>query len=135
LRLLRQLFNRRCTLARRYELTHLTGDSLLALDDVHRNADRARLVRDATLHRLADPPRRVSRELEALAPVELLGGADQADDSLLDQVEERQAVALVLLRDRDDEAQVRVDEQVLGLLVTALDRLRELDLLCRGQQR
>ena len=97
-------------------------DLLLALDDVHRDADRARLVRDAALHRLADPPRRVRRELEALAPVELLGGADQPDDPLLDQVEQRQAVALVLLRDRDDEPQVRVDEQVLRLLVAPLDR-------------
>src|SRR5205814_7627327 len=84
---------------------------------------------DAALHRLTDPPRRVRRELEALAVVELLGRADQPDDPLLDQVEQRQAVALVLLRDRHDEAEVRVDHQVLRLLVAALDLLRELDLL------
>jgi hypothetical protein len=44
-------------------------------------------------------------------------------------------VALVLLGDRHDETEVRVDHQVLRLLVPALDPLRELDLLLRRQQR
>ena len=44
----------------------------LALGDVDGDADRARLVRDAALHGLADPPRRIRGELEAAAPVELL---------------------------------------------------------------
>jgi hypothetical protein len=52
---------------------------LLALDDVHRDADRARVVRDRALHRLADPPGRVRRELVAAAPVELLDGAVEAE--------------------------------------------------------
>ena len=43
-------------------------------------------------------------------------------------------MALVLLRDRDHEPQVRVDEQVLRALVATLDRLRELHLLRRGEQ-
>src|SRR6266487_253483 len=47
-------------------------------------------------------------ELEPTAPVELLHGTDEADDPLLDQVEQRDAVALVLLRDRHDQAEVRV---------------------------
>src|SRR6185436_1095943 len=93
----------------RDELALRARDLLLALDDVNRDADRPRLVRDPALHRLPDPPRRVRRELEALAVVELLDGADEADDPLLDQVEERDVVAAVLLRDRDDQAEVRVD--------------------------
>ena len=44
-------------------------------------------------------------------------------------------MALVLLRDRDDQPEVRVDHPVLRLLVAALDALGELDLLLRGQQR
>ena len=83
----------------------------------------------------ADPEGRVGRELVALAPVELLGRADQAEDALLDQVEQGQVLALVLLRDRDDQAQVRVDHALLGLEVAALDRLRQLDLLVGAQQR
>src|SRR5207245_2440108 len=107
---------------------------LLALDDVNGNADRARLVGNPALNRLANPPRRVGRELVAAAPVELLDGPDQSDDSFLDQVEQRDPVALVLLHDRHDEPKVRVDHQILRALVSALDPLRELDLLLCGQQ-
>src|SRR5207248_4038676 len=83
--------------------------------------------------RLPDPPRRVGRELVAAAPVELLDGADQPERPLLDQIEERQALVAVVLRDRDDEAEVRLDHPLLLLLVAALDPLGELDLL-RGRQ-
>src|SRR5581483_7565514 len=40
--------------------------------DVHRDANRLRLIRDGALAGLADPPGRIGRELVALAPVELL---------------------------------------------------------------
>src|SRR5207249_1772188 len=72
---------------------------LLALDDVHRHTDRARVVRDGALHRLADPPGGVGRELEPAAPVELLDGAVEAERALLDEVEERHAEPAVALRD------------------------------------
>src|SRR4029079_8531526 len=64
---------------------------LLSLDDVHGHADRPRVVRDGALHRLADPPRGVRRELEAAPPVELLDRAVQAERALLDEIEERNA--------------------------------------------
>src|SRR5581483_10890610 len=97
-------------------------------------ADRPRVVGDGPLHRLADPPGRVRRELVAAAPVELLDGAVQAQRSLLDQVEERDAEPAVALRDRHDEAQVRLDHAALRPAVAALDRLRQDDLLVRGQK-
>ena len=56
--------------------------------EVDRDADRARLVGDGPGDGLADPPGGVGGELEALAPVELLDGADQAQVAFLDQVEE-----------------------------------------------
>ena len=99
------------------------------------HADRPRLVGERARDRLADPPGRVGRELVAAAPVELLDGADQAERPFLDQVEERQALVAVVLGDRDDEAQVRLDHPLLGLHVAALDLLGELDLLRGGQQR
>src|SRR5512133_17656 len=111
------------------------SDFLLAVGDVHRDPDGPRLVGHPALNGLADPPGRVRRELEAAAPVELLHRADQADDSLLDQVEQREPVALIPLRDRDDQAQVRVDHPLLGFGVAALDPLGELDLFLLGQQR
>src|SRR5207248_2493998 len=64
-------------------------DLALPLADVHRQADRAPAVGEAALDRLADPKGRVGRELVAPAPVELLAGADQAEDALLDEVEQR----------------------------------------------
>ncbi len=109
-------------------------DLVQLLDDVHRHPDRARLVGERAGDRLADPPGRVGRELEALAVVELLGRADEADRPLLDQVEERQPLVAVALRDRDDEAQVRLDHLLLRAMVAALDPLGELDLLRGGQQ-
>ena len=45
----------------------------------------------------------------------------QAEVALLDQVEQRQARRLVLLRDRHDEAQVRLHERALGVLTVARD--------------
>ena len=110
-------------------------DLVQLLDHVHRHPDRARLVGERAGDRLADPPRRVGRELEALAVVELLRRADEADRPLLDQVEEGQALVAVALRDRDDEAQVRLDHRLLRRVLAALDPLRELDLLRRGQER
>src|SRR5205823_7491879 len=103
-------------------------DLALALADVDRQADGPPAVGEPALDRLPDPERRVGRELVAAAPVELLAGADQPEDPLLDQVEQRQLVALVLLRDRDDEPEVGVDHLLLGLQVAALDALGELDL-------
>jgi hypothetical protein len=77
-------------------------------------ADGAAGVGDAAGDGLADPPRGVGGELEALAPVELLDGVHQAEVALLDEVEQRQARRLVLLGDRHHEAQVRLHEGALG---------------------
>jgi len=102
---------------------------------VDRDPDRARLIRERTRDRLADPPGGVGRELESPAVVELLRRADEADRALLDQVEERQPLVAVVLRDRDDEAEVRLDHPRLRAHVPALDLLGELDLLRSGEQR
>ncbi len=101
---------------------------------MHRHADRARLVGESARNRLADPPRRIRRELEASSVVELLRGADETDRPFLDEIEEGQALVSVLLRDRDDEPKIRFDHLLLRAVVTSLDPLREADLLRRGQQ-
>src|SRR5262249_6262561 len=111
------------------ELALGAADLVELLDDVDRDADRAGLVGERAGDRLADPPGRVGRELEALAVVELLRGADEAERALLDQVEEGEPLVAVVLRDRDDEAEVGLDHLLLGVEVTALDPLREVDLL------
>src|SRR5215210_568919 len=127
-RLLRDLLVRRRAAQPHRQVAVGARDLPLALADVHREPDRAALVREAALDCLADPEGRVRRELVALAPVELLRRADQAENALLDQVEERQLVALIALRERHHQAEVRVHHALLRLEVSALDPLGELDL-------
>src|SRR5664279_2851168 len=85
------------------------------LQHVDRYADRAGLVVDRAGDRLADPPLRIGGELEASLVVELLDGPDQANVALLQEVEETQPAADVLLGDRDDEAQVRRRQLLAGV--------------------
>jgi hypothetical protein len=92
------------------------------------------LIGQGARDRLADPPGRVGGELEALAIVELLGRTYQPERSLLNQVEEGQALVAVVLGDRDDEAEVGLDHLLLGVEVAALDPLGQVDLLLCGQQ-
>ncbi len=131
----RDLVDRRLPTELGAELALGAHDPVELLDDVHGHPDRPALVRDRARDRLPDPPRRVRRELEALAVVELLGGADETDRALLDEVEERQALVAVSLGDRDDEAKVRLHHGLLRGVLAALDALRQLDLLRRRQQR
>src|SRR5437773_1932078 len=70
------------------ELALGPDDLVQLLDHVDGHANRARLVRQGPRDRLANPPRRVRRELEPFAVVELLSRANQADRPLLDQIEE-----------------------------------------------
>src|SRR5208282_509163 len=102
-------------------------------DHVHRDANRARLIRNGASNRLPNPPRGISRELIAAAVFELVYGFHQADVALLNQVEELQAAIGVLLRNRDHQAQVGFDQLALGVLGVhvALDdlALRALELL------
>src|SRR6267143_5503379 len=90
------------------------------LDHVHRHADRARLVRDRAGDRLADPPRRVGRELVALAVVELVDRAHETRVPLLDQIQEFEPAVRVALRDRDHEPHVRLDHLALRLVTRDL---------------
>ena len=69
-----------------------------------------------------------------LAVVELLRRTHQPDRPFLDQIEERQPLVAVPLRDRDDEAEVRLHHLLLRAVVSALDPLRQLDLLSGGEQ-
>src|SRR4051812_43119491 len=117
------------------EITLGAGDLALALTDVRRKPDRTAGVGQSTLDRLANPERGVSRELEALAPVELLGGTDEPHDPLLNEVVERQTLPAVAAGHVDHEPQVRSDHPILRVEIAALDALGELDLLCGREQR
>src|SRR4051812_37471167 len=116
------------------ELALGSPDLVELLHHVDRDADRARLVGQGPRDRLPDPPCRVGRELEALAVVELLRRANETERALLDEVEERQSLVSVVLRDGDDEPQVGLDHLLLCVEVAALDALGEIDLLLRREQ-
>jgi hypothetical protein len=118
-----------------HELALDVHDLVQLLDHVDGDPDRSRLVGDRPRDGLANPPGRVGRELVALAIVELLHRADQAERPLLDQVEKGEPAAEVPLGDRDDEAEVRLDHRRLRPHVAALDALRERDLLVCGEER
>src|SRR5713226_6601405 len=86
------------------------------LNHVYRNADRSRLVSEGTGDGLPDPPVGVRGELETLVVVELLDRTDQAHVALLDQIQEAEAAAEVLLGDRDHQAKVGLGQALLGLV-------------------
>ena len=86
------------------------------LDHVHRNANRAGLIGDRAGDGLANPPGRVGREFVAAAPLELIDRLHQADIAFLNQVEKLQAAVGVFLGDGNDQAQVGLDQFLLGLL-------------------
>jgi hypothetical protein len=65
---------------------------------------------------LANPPRCVRRELEALPPIELLDSPDEAQIAFLDQVEQVKPPARVPLGNGDDQAKVAPDELLLGVI-------------------
>ena len=115
------LFDRRIAAELLQQLARDLDQPVDRFDHVHRDADRARLVGQRAGDRLADPPRGVGRELVALAIVEFLDGADQAEIAFLNEVEEEHAAADVLLRDRNDQAQVGFGELAFGFFAAEHD--------------
>ena len=95
------------------ELTRHVAHPVDVFDEVHGQPHRALLLRDRPADRLADPPRRIGRELVSTHVVELLDRAHQAGVALLDQVEHRHPGPHVTARDRHHQAQVGPDEPVL----------------------
>ena len=108
-------------------LQHLplhAGELVDDLDHVHRDADGAGLVGHRAGDRLADPPRRIGRELEALGVVELLDRTDETEVALLDEVQELHAATGVALGERDHEAEVRAEQVALRTLAVLGDPLQ-----------
>jgi hypothetical protein len=81
---------------------------------------QAPALEDVVLDEGADPPHRVGDEADALVGIELLHRLHQADVSLLDEVGHLDPVRAILVRDLDDEAQVRGDELVGRIQIAVL---------------
>ncbi len=111
------------------------ADAVQRAGPVERHPHDAALLGERLENRLADPPHRVGDELDALGLVELVGGADEAEVALVDQIGERDALVLVFLGDRDDEAEVAADQLVERLAVADADPLGEADFFLLRNQR
>src|SRR5215470_752487 len=116
------------------ELTLEPGELVDLLDKVHGQPDGAALVGHAARDGLADPPRRVGGELEALGVVELLHGPNEPEVALLDEVEQRHAASGVALGQADHQPQIGLEQVPFGPLAVPYDGLQvgELDV---GQAR
>ena len=101
---------------------------------MHRNADGACLVGNGPGNGLTNPPGGIGGELEALAVVKLLHGLNQAQVSLLNQVQEQHAPAHVPLGNGNHQAEVGFAELFLGFLIPGFQPLGNLDFLLGGQQ-
>jgi hypothetical protein len=97
--------------------------------------DDAALLRQGLKDGLTDPPHGIGDELDPLGLVELVRGPDQAEVPLVDQVGKRNALVLVLLGHRYDEAEVAAHQLVEGLLFAQADPLRQRHLLLLRDQR
>jgi len=75
-----------------------------------RDADGAAVVGQGPGHRLANPPRGVGAEAVAAPIVVLLDRLHQADVALLNQVQELEAAAAILLGDADHQTGIGADE-------------------------
>src|SRR5215208_6187159 len=95
---------------------------------VERHANRPTLARERRQDRLPDPPHRVRDELDTLVGVELTRSGEQPDVPLADQVDQREAAVLVLLRHRDHEAEVPLHELLERVGITRANAPGELDL-------
>ena len=100
--------------------------------EVDGEADHLALIGERAAERMTNPPRRVGAEAQAAPMVELVDRAKETEVALLDQIDERHAA--IATRERDDDAQVRLDE--LGRDALALAS-RDVDLAraCDGAAR
>ncbi len=130
-----ELGQRRLAVELLSELTARAEKLADILGDMEGQPDRPSLVDERARDRLANPPRRVGRKLEAELVVELLDGAHEAEVPLLDEVEKRHVGARVIASDGHDEPEVRLDQAPPRRVVAGVLAARELSLLFARQQR
>lgn len=105
------------------------------LDDMHGETDRARMIHDRALYRLANPPGGIGRETEAALRIELSDRMNEAEIAFLDEVQQRQAAFEVLAGNPDDEAQVALDHALPRTAVAVAGPPAEHALLLGREQR
>ena len=102
---------------------------------MHRQTDRLALIRQRPLDGLFDPPCGVRAKLPALRRIKTFDRLHQADVSLRDQVEKWQSQIRVIVRDFDNQAQIRTNHERPCLAVALLNLRGQFDFLIRSQKR
>src|SRR5438874_2370634 len=116
LHLLGNLFRRGFTPQVLQQATTNTDQAVDRLHHMYRDTNRARLVSDSASDSLANPPGRIRTKLVPFGVVEFLDSTDQADISLLDQVQQAHTAANILFRDTDNQAQICLSQTALSFL-------------------
>ena len=111
-----------------------TADFCLQTHLVEGHAHDAALFADGLQDALTNPPNGVGDELKAAGFVELLCGFHQADVALVDEVVERHALVLILLRHRHHKAQVGLHQAFECLFVAMADALCQFHLFVHGEE-
>ena len=111
------------------------SDAVECTCPIQGNPNDAALLREGLQNCLADPPHRIADELDAFGLVELMGGADETEVALIDEIGKRHPLVLILLRHRHHEPEVGADQLVERLLFPTLDTLRKARLFSLVDQR
>ena len=101
---------------------------------MHRHPNGSGLIGNGTGDGLPDPPSRICREFVSLCPVKLVHRANQAGVALLNQIQDVQPSAGILLRNGNHQPEVGLGELVLRRLIPFGDPLCQLHFLLGGQQ-
>ena len=101
---------------------------------MNRQADGARLIHQASLNCLTNPPSRVSGKTKASLRIEFLHGMDQTQITLFHQVQQRQTAIGVAASNLDYQAQIALDHFCPGFLAAFLCQTGIHLLLVGGEQ-
>ena len=101
---------------------------------MHRHPDGPGLIGDGTGDGLPNPPGGICREFVSLCPVKFVHGTNQTRVALLNQIQDVQAPAGILLGDGDHQPEVCLGQLILGILIALGDPLGQLHLLLSGQE-
>ena len=102
---------------------------------MHRNTNGSGLVRDGAGNGLTNPPGRIGTELKALSIVEFFHRLDQAEISLLNEVQKGHPTAHIAFGNADNQTQVGLSQLFLGFVIACFHTLGNAHFLLRGQER
>jgi len=99
-----------------HQFTVTAGSLVNHLNHMHRHPNGTGLVGYGSGNGLPNPPGGICREFVSLCPVKFVHRADQTGVALLDQIQNVQSPAAILLSDGNHQTEVCLGELILGVL-------------------